>query len=95
MAPNDKQTSTPPTVYLGIAFCLVSVVWWFVYYAQYGGAFGLIGLKLACIGFATPECAFFQANIRGAIPRYVPVLWYAGMVTLAFGVFQIWRQRQP
>ncbi len=90
----QQLSSTPPAVYLGLAFCLVSVVWWFAYYAQYGGAFGLLGLKLACIGFATPECAFFQAQIRGSIPRYVPVLWYAGMITLAFGVFQIWQQRQ-
>lgn len=94
MAPEEPKPSTPPTIYLGLAFCLVSVVWWFAYYAQYGGAFGLLGLKLACIGFATPECAFFQAQIRGSIPRYVPVLWYAGMITLAFGVFQIWQQRQ-
>jgi hypothetical protein len=87
-------SSTPPTIYLGLAFCLASVAWWFAYYAQYGGAFGLMDLKLACIGFATPECTFFQVNIRSAIPRYVPVLWYAGMMTLAFGVWQLWRQRQ-
>jgi hypothetical protein len=89
----DSGPSTPPALYVGLAFCAASVGWWFAYYAQYGGAFGLIGLKVACIGFATPECSFFQANIRGAIPRYVPVLWYAGMVTLAFGVWQMWQQR--
>lgn len=93
MDSHDDKPPTHPAIYLGIAFCLASVVWWFAYYAQYGGAFGLIGLKLACIGYATPECAFFQANIRGVIPRYVPVLWYAGMVTLAFGVWQVWQQR--
>jgi hypothetical protein len=91
----DEKPPTHPAIYLGIVFCLVSVVWWFAYYAQYGGAFGLLNLKLACIGFATPECAFFQANIRGSIPRYVPVLWYAGMVTLAFGVWQLWQRRGP
>jgi len=88
----DEKPPTHPAIYLGIVFCLVSVAWWFAYYAQYGGAFGLLNLKLACIGFATPECAFFQTNIRGGVPRYVPVLWYAGMVALAFGVWQL-RQR--
>lgn len=84
---------TPAAVAVGLLLCAISVVWWFAYYAQYGGALGLLNLKLACIGYATPECAFFQANIRGAIPRYVPVLWYAGMVMLAFGVWQVWQQR--
>lgn len=70
----DSGPSTPPALYVGLAFCAASIAWWFAYYAQYGGAFGLLGLKVACIGFATPECSFFQASIRGAIPRYVPVL---------------------
>ena len=89
----DDRNATPPAIYVGLAFCVAAVAWLFAYYAQYGGAFGLLGLKVSCIGFATPECSFFQANILGSVPRYVPVLWYAGMVTLAFGVWQLWQQR--
>lgn len=92
-SPSDKPP-TPPAILVGLILCLASVVWWFGYYAQYGGAFGLMGLKVACIGMATPECSFFQANIRSGVPRYVPVLWYAGMVALAFGVWQIWQRRR-
>ena len=57
----DDRNATPPAIYVGLAFCMAAVAWWFAYYAQYGGAFGLLGLKVACIGFATPECSFFQA----------------------------------
>lgn len=91
---DQKTPTTPPAILLGLGLWFVSLVWWFFYYAQYGGAFGLIGLKLACIAWPTAECLFFQQQIRGPLPRYIPLFWYAGMAAFAFGLWQVWRGRQ-
>lgn len=90
--PNEKSP-TPLATRLGLGLWAISLVWWFFYYAQYGGAFGLLDLKLACIGWPTSECFFFQQQIRSPIPRYVPAFWYAGMLAFAVGLYQTWQQR--
>lgn len=92
--PSKDKPPTPPAIHLGLGLWAISLLWWFFYYAQYGGPFALIGLKLACVGVTTSECAFFQSHIRGTMPRYVPVFWYAGMAALAFGVHQLWQNRR-
>jgi hypothetical protein len=94
MNSSDETPPTPLATKLGFGLWAISLIWWFFYYAQYGGAFGLMDLKLACVSFATRECAFFQQNIRGPVPTYWPLFWYAGMVAFAVGVYQTWQQRK-
>ena len=88
------KSPTPQAILIGLGLWFISLVWWFFYYAQYAGAFGLIDLKLTCIAWATAECQFFQQQIRGPLPRYMPVFWYAGMLAFATGLWQVWRERR-
>jgi hypothetical protein len=85
-------TSAPRRVALatkiGFALWGVAVLWWFSYYASWGGPFSMLGLKVFCLNGTTNECAYFQRGYRGAIPTYSPIFWYAGMVSLIVGVFQ-------
>lgn len=93
----NEPSEKPPTPFatkVGFGLLAISLIWWFVYYAQYGGAFSLMDLKLACISWPTKECYFFQQQIRGPVPRYVPAFWYAGMLAFAVGLYQIWQQRR-
>ena len=94
MNPSDEKPPTPFAVKLGLGLWVISLIWWFAYYAQYGGAFRLLDLKLACVSNATRECLFFQQNIRGLIPVYWPIFWWAGVAALTVGVYQTWQQRK-
>lgn len=77
---------------LGIGLIGFAILWWFAYYAQWEGAFGLLRLKIACLDGATRECLFFQQQIRGSIPTYSPVVWWAGLAAFVVGFVQSrWR----
>ena len=80
---------TPLATKIGLGLWAVTLVWWFAYYAQYAGAFDLLGLKFMCITGATSECEFFQQRLGStAIPAYRPVFWWAGCVAMMIGFFQ-------
>jgi hypothetical protein len=84
----------PLATKIGLGLVGISVLWWFFYYANYDGPFGLMGLKLMCISGATYECAAFQRMIHSPIPPYYPVLWYAGLVALIVGIYQNWKANE-
>jgi hypothetical protein len=95
--PAAKPTRPPMPLMLKIGFALwaASMVWWFLYYAQYQGPFGLMRLKIACINGATSECLFFQQQIKDTIlPTYYPILWYAGIVASVIGIYQQYKSRK-
>lgn len=91
-ASTPQRTSVKTPIGTRIAFALwgVTLLWWFIYYANWGGAFGLMGLKLMCITGATPECLFFQQQIAklSAVPTYSPIFWWAGCVAAVIGFVQ-------
>ena len=79
---------TPLASKIGRALWAVAIPWWLLYYAQWHGAFGLLRLKVMCLGGTTYECAFFQQQIHGGIPVYSPVLWWAGLIAMAVGLYR-------
>lgn len=91
---DDSRPETPLATKVGFGLWLIALIWWFVYYAQYGGAFALMELKLPCLSWPTRECLFFQQQIRSPLPRYVPAFWYGGILAFAVGLYQTWQQRQ-
>lgn len=93
----DKASvKTPMATKIGFALWGVSLVWWFAYYANWGGAFDLMGLKLMCITSASSECEFFQEQMSrtSAIPTYYPIFWWAGCVAMMVGLVQSRAQRK-
>jgi hypothetical protein len=79
-------------IHLGLALWAVSLVWWFLYYAQYQGPFELLGPKFGCFTGASAECLRFQKWMGPtAIPAYLPIFWYAGMLAMIAGSVQAWR----
>jgi hypothetical protein len=91
------SVKTPMATKIGFALWGVTLLWWFAYYANWGGAFGLMGLKVMCITSTSSECEFFQTQISkvSVIPTYYPVFWWAGCVAMIVGVLQARRQRKP
>jgi hypothetical protein len=80
---------------IGLGLMALSLLWWFAYYAQYEGAFDLLGLKLLCITGTTSECSFFQEQMSAAaapVPTYYPVLWWCGTIAVAIGLFMSRRE---
>ena len=87
----DKTSvKTPMATKIGFALWGVALLWWFAYYANWHGAFGLMRLKLMCITSATSECEFFQTQTSkiSAIPTYYPIFWWAGCVAMIVGIVQ-------
>lgn len=91
----EARPPLPLASKIGFGLWAIALLWWFAYYANYGGAFELLGLKFMCINGATDECLFFQKSIRTGIPTYHPIFWYAGMAALAYGFYQTWSARKP
>jgi hypothetical protein len=84
-----SKPRTPLAMKIGLALWALALVWWFIYYAQYSGPFGLLGLKFPCITGATNECVFFQQRLRtSAIPAYHPIFWWLGVVAMVVGFVQ-------
>lgn len=85
-----KKLPTPLVLKIGLGLWAISLLWWFLYYAQYAGAFGLMDLRFGCISGATSECLFFQQQLanKSVLPTYVPIFWYAGLVCMAVGLYQ-------
>ena len=95
---SDSKSTSPLALKIGVGLFGVSLLWWFFYYAQYSGPFGLLDLKIMCINGATDECAFFQERMAATsvIPTYRPYLWYAGMLLTLLGFVQMRRAvKQP
>lgn len=90
------SVKTPMATKIGFALWGVALLWWFAYYANWQGAFGLMRLKLMCITSATSECEFFQTQISkiSAIPTYYPIFWWAGCVAMIAGLVQSRNQRK-
>lgn len=95
-SPQTMAAKTPTATRIGFALWGVALLWWFAYYANWGGAFGLMGLKLMCITGATSECEFFRTQISkiSAIPTYYPVFWWAGCAAMIVGLVQSRGQRK-
>lgn len=87
--PPEKPAS-PVALKIAGGLFAVAVLWWFIYYAQYGGPFTYFGLKLSCINGATDECMFFQQRLAETtlVPAYRPYFWYGGMIAAVFGLIQ-------
>ncbi len=80
---------------IGLGLMVIALLWWFAYYSNYSGAFGLLDLKFMCISGATRECLFFQERMGPtAVPVYYPVFWYAALIALAIGAYQSWKARK-
>lgn len=92
--PNSETSKPKPPAPLatkiGLGLWALSIAWWFLYYAQYRGPFGLFGLKFACLTGATDECLFFQKQLAATsiLPTYWPVFWYAGLAAMIVGFIQ-------
>ena len=90
MSPSpDAKQPMPLATKIGFALWGLALLWWFAYYANYGGAFQLLSMKIYCINGASSECLFFRQQIGPAfVPTYYPIFWYAGVIALAVGVYQ-------
>jgi len=89
------RPSIPLMIKVGTAIYAVSLVWWFVFYAQYGGVTRMLDVKILCLTETTFECTFFRDALRDSpIPAYTPYLWWAGTVAVVIGVVQVIRQRR-
>jgi hypothetical protein len=85
------DTSAPAIlIKIGIALWAVALVWWFLYYAPWAGAFDLMDLKIPCITWAIPECAGAQEMFlkKSGIPTYRPLLWWTGTAVVIIGFYQ-------
>jgi len=93
---DEASVKTPMAVKVGFALWSVTLAWWFAYYANWHGGFGLMRLKLMCITGVTAECEFFQAQIAkiSAIPTYRPAFWWAGCAAMIIGLVQARLQRK-
>lgn len=82
----QTPTQTPMSTKIGVGLMAAALLWWFLYYAHYEGAFGLMGLKLMCITGSTMECDSYREWIgKTVIPAYQPALWWAGVTVYAAG----------
>lgn len=89
--PNIREAaSTPVVTWIGFILWAAALLWWFAYYAQWEGAFGLMRLKIMCIVGASHECMFFQEQINKTswIPTYSPILWWGGCLAFFVGRMQ-------
>ena len=86
-----SRAPMPMATKIGFALWGVAALWWFAYYANWQGAFGLMDVKLMCIAVATSECELFQQRIAriSAIPTYYPVFWWAGCIAMGIGLMQM------
>ena len=84
LSPDAKQPM-PMATKIGFALWGLALLWWFAYYANYGGAFQLLSIKIYCINGASRECLYIGTKVG---PMYYPIFWYAGVIALAVGVYQ-------
>ena len=93
--PPEARLRTPLMIKIGVAIYVVSLVWWLVFYAQYGGVMRMLDVKILCLTETTFECTFFRDALRDSpIPAYSPYLWWAGTIAVVIGVIQVIRQRR-
>jgi len=63
-----SRRPAPFATKLGLGLIGFAILWWFAYYAQWEGAFGLLRLKFACLDGATPNVCFSNSR-SGAVSR--------------------------
>lgn len=94
--PTHFSTMLPSNLATKLSYALLgfAIVWWFIYYAQVEGAFGLMSQKITCLDDVPRDCAQLQARIQGRIPIYSPVVWWAGVGAFVLGFLQSqWRNK--
>ena len=65
----SRQIGTPAVTKTGTVIMALSLLWWFLYDAQYMGTFTFIRHKIWCITETTFECEFYRENISGVSGR--------------------------
>lgn len=78
---------------VGLAVLSIGLIWWFIFYSQWGGPFEYLSEKIPCIaytptrlgcGFFIEQMAFFHAHG----PIYQPLVSILGAATVVAG--QVW-----
>ena len=83
-----RQSGPPILTKIGGAIMAVALLWWFLYYAQYMGAFTFMRHKIWCVAETTFECQFYRQQIAGPLPAYPPIVWWVGVGLAAIGAVQ-------
>jgi hypothetical protein len=94
-AADYPRRRAPAVSMVGWALWLISLLWWYFYYSQYGGALELFEQKFVCLAVTTDVClAIQQKLVMSAIPAYHPVLFWLGAILLVIGFLQrrSWRR---
>jgi len=87
--PKPVRQRMPLASLIGWALWVMSLVWWYFYYSQYGSAFELFEQKFICVAVTTDVClAIEQKLAMSAIPIYHPVLLWAGVIAIVLGFVQ-------
>jgi hypothetical protein len=94
----DGDRSVPYTA-IGLGLLLASLIWCLAYYSAWDDKFfGSLDLKLFCVDGATQECRLAARDIiarsGSRVPTYYPILWWAGLGSIAIGFIQRWRSRR-
>jgi len=67
------------------------LIWWLSFYSQYDDWFQHLDVKAPCIAVTIEVCRTMQKPLATSeIPLYQPILFWAGLLILAFGVVQQW-----
>lgn len=82
------KSGAPVVSKIGAGIMAIAVLWWFLYYAQYMGAFTFMRHKIWCIVETTYECKFYAEQISGSFPAYSPILWWVGVGLASIGAVQ-------
>ena len=89
-----KANASQAVMFAGLAFMAAAIAWWFIYYGQWQGMFGLLDVKLSCISGDSYECSNFQRFIGpSAIPVYQPILMWGGVVVTLVGLYLMRRSK--
>jgi len=72
----------------GLALMASAIAWWLAYYAQAGGMFARLEIKLGCVSGDSLDCTRFQHFIGPSVlPPYSPLLLWLGAVVTILGLF--------
>ena len=72
----------------GLALMASAFAWWLAYYAQAGGMFAKLEVKLSCVSGDSADCTRIQHFIGPSVlPPYSPLLLWLGVVVTILGLF--------
>lgn len=87
--PKLRRVRMPLAEVVGWALWVLSLVWWYFYYSQYGGSLYLFEQKFLCVGVTTDVCLDIQRKlVLSDIPAYHPELVWAGAIFLLLALLQ-------